>query len=96
MPYQQVRQTVYDWLLAEIAKSPPPELSRVQLFQIEQRYFVELRQQRYRLGEIPLAQPIGGLSQGQVFRASCTLDISSARLIRCNKRGRFPVTALYG
>jgi hypothetical protein len=53
VPYQAVRKTVYDWLMAESAKSPTPELSRLQLFQIEQCYFAELQQHRYRLSELP-------------------------------------------
>jgi hypothetical protein len=69
-PYQTVRQTVYHWLMAEAAKSPTPELSRLQLFQIEQCYFAELQQQRYRLSELPaqIAAQLGFVTPWQVAR----------------------------
>lgn len=70
VPYEIVRQTVYNWLTAESAKSPTPELSRLQLFQIEQRYLAELEQQRYRLSELPaqIAAQLGFATPWQVAR----------------------------
>lgn len=70
VPYQAVRQTVYNWLMTESAKSATPELSRLQLFQIEQCYFAELRQQRYRLSELParIAAQLGFATPWQVAR----------------------------
>jgi hypothetical protein len=70
IPFRQVRDIVYEWTQSQYAKSPSPELSREQKFEMEKVYFGELDKKRYRLEELPakIAEQVGFASAFQVRR----------------------------
>lgn len=70
VPYKQIMKIIRDWARAEYEKSPTPEPSREQLFEIEKLYWSEMDQQRYRLMELPekMAEQLGYVTRWQVLR----------------------------
>jgi hypothetical protein len=68
--FRQVAKIIREWSQAEYAKSPTPQPSRQQLFEIEKAYWRELGLQRYRLTEIPakIAEELGYVTRWQVLR----------------------------
>ena len=70
VPYKQVMKLIRDWSMAEYEKSPTPNPSRQQLFEIEKIYWEELGKQRYRLTELPgkIADILGYVTRWQVLR----------------------------
>lgn len=75
IPYQQVKNLVYEWGRSQYAQSPTPQPSRQQLFTIEKLYWAELDQPRYPLSELPikLAEQLGDINAWQVARWLDTL-----------------------
>ncbi len=70
VPYKQVMKMIRDWARTEYEKSPTPEPSREQLFEIEKLYWSEMDQQRFRLMELPekMAEQLGYVTRWQVLR----------------------------
>lgn len=70
VPYKQVMNLIREWSLAEYAKSPTPNPSRQQLFEVEKVYWTELNLKRYRLTELPakIAENLGYITRWQVLR----------------------------
>ena len=70
VPYKQVMKLIREWSMAEYEKSPTPNPSRQQLFEIEKIYWEELGKQRYRLTELPgkIAEVLGYVTRWQVLR----------------------------
>jgi hypothetical protein len=70
IPYHQVKDVVYRWSLSQYEMSPTPELSRDQKFDMEKIYWNELKQNRYRLNELPekIAEQAGFATSYQVSR----------------------------
>ncbi len=70
VPYQQVKNLVYEWGQSQYAQSPTPQPSREQLFTIEKLYWAELNRPRYPLSELPvkLAEQLGDVNAWQVAR----------------------------
>jgi hypothetical protein len=70
IPYKQVASLIRQWSLSEYAKSPTPNLSRQQLFEVEKAYWNEIERQRYRLTEMPdrIAEQLGYVTRWQVLR----------------------------
>jgi hypothetical protein len=70
VPYKQVMKLIREWSMAEYEKSPTPNPSRQQLFEIEKIYWEELGKQRYRLTELPgkIAEDLGYVTRWQVLR----------------------------
>lgn len=70
VPYKQVMNLIREWSLAEYAKSPTPNPSRQQLFEVEKVYWDELHSKRYRLTELPskIAENLGYITRWQVLR----------------------------
>lgn len=70
LPYKQVMKIIREWSMAEYEKSPTPNPSRLQLFEVEKMYWDELNSRRYRLTELPskIAEELGYVSRWQVLR----------------------------
>jgi len=70
LPYKQVMKVIREWSMAEYEKSPTPNPSRQQLFEMEKVYWDELNRRRYRLTELPskIAEQLGFVSRWQVLR----------------------------
>jgi len=70
VPYKQVMKLIREWSMAEYEKSPTPNPSRQQLFEVEKLYWEELTQQRHRLTELPekIASQLGYITRWQVLR----------------------------
>ena len=70
LPYKQVMKVIREWSMAEYEKSPTPNPSRQQLFEMERLYWDELNRRRYRLTELPskIAEQLGFVSRWQVLR----------------------------
>jgi hypothetical protein len=70
LPYKQVMKVIREWSMAEYEKSPTPNPSRQQLFEMEKVYWDELNRGRYRLTELPskIAEELGFVSRWQVLR----------------------------
>lgn len=70
LPYKQVMKVIREWSMSEYEKSPTPNPSRQQLFEVEKLYWDELVQQRYRLTELPerIAGQLGFVTRWQVLR----------------------------
>lgn len=70
LPYKQVMKVIREWSMAEYEKSPTPNPTRQQLFEMEKMYWNELHNRRYRLTELPtkIAEQLGFVSRWQVLR----------------------------
>ncbi|MFY9556379.1 MAG: hypothetical protein WAV20_18680 [Blastocatellia bacterium] len=70
LPYKQVMKIIREWSMTEYEKSPTPNPSRQQLFEVEKMYWDELNERRYRLTELPgiIADKLGYISRWQVLR----------------------------
>src|SRR5262249_42826666 len=70
VPYKQIMKLIREWSMAEYEKSPTPNPSRQQLFEVEKLYWEELKRQRYRLTELPekIASELGYITRWQVLR----------------------------
>jgi hypothetical protein len=70
VPYKQVMKVIREWSMAEYEKSPTPNPTRQQLFEIEKLYWNELKAQRHRLTELPqkIADQLGYVTRWQVLR----------------------------
>jgi hypothetical protein len=70
VPYKQMMKIIRDWAKSEYEKSPTPEPSRMQLFEIEKLYWTEMDNQRYRLMELPekMADQLGYVTRWQILR----------------------------
>jgi hypothetical protein len=70
LPYKQVMKVIREWSMSEYEKSPTPNPSRQQLFEVERLYWEELGAQRYRLTELPerIAAQLGFVTRWQVLR----------------------------
>jgi hypothetical protein len=70
LPYKQVMKVIREWSMAEYEKSPTPNPTRQQLFEMEKLYWNELNNRRYRLTELPskIADQLGFVSRWQVLR----------------------------
>ena len=70
LPYKQVMKVIREWSMAEYEKSPTPNPTRQQLFEMEKLYWTELNNRRYRLTELPskIAEQLGFVSRWQVLR----------------------------
>lgn len=70
LPYKQVMKVIREWSMSEYEKSPTPNPSRQQLFEVERLYWEELTAQRYRLTELPerIAEKLGFVTRWQVLR----------------------------
>ncbi|HMG33488.1 MAG TPA: hypothetical protein VKM94_06100 [Blastocatellia bacterium] len=70
LPYKQVMKAIREWSMVEYSKSPNPNPSREQLFEIEKTYWFELNKKRYRLTEFPdrIAEQLGFVTRWQVLR----------------------------
>ncbi|HTG14665.1 MAG TPA: hypothetical protein VK747_05285, partial [Blastocatellia bacterium] len=70
LPYKQVMKVIREWSMGEYEKSPTPNPSRQQLFEVEKLYWEELVAQRYRLTELPqrIADQLGFVTRWQVLR----------------------------
>jgi hypothetical protein len=70
LPYKQVMKVIREWSMSEYEKSPTPNPSRQQLFEVERLYWNELVQQRYRLTELPerIAGELEFVTRWQVLR----------------------------
>jgi hypothetical protein len=70
IPYHQVKDIVYRWSLSQYEMSPTHDLSRDQKFAMEKIYWNELKQERYRLNELPekIAEQAGFATSYQVSR----------------------------
>ena len=70
LPYKQVMKAIRDWSMSEYSKSPNPNPSRQQLFDIERTYWQELINKRHRLTEFPdkIAEQLGFVTRWQVLR----------------------------
>jgi hypothetical protein len=70
LPYKQVMKAIREWSMAEYSKSPNPNPTRQQLFEIEKTYWKELNNRRYRLTEFPdrIAGELGFVTRWQVLR----------------------------
>lgn len=81
IPYQQVRNILYEWSQEQFSQSPTPELSREVRFDIEKAYFAELDAQRTKLDDIPavVAEKLGVVTRYQVSRWLDTLHDDDSR-----------------
>jgi hypothetical protein len=70
LAYKQVMKLIREWSMAEYEKSPTPNPTRQQLFEIEKLYWEELTHRRYRLTELPqrIAEHLGYITRWQVLR----------------------------
>jgi hypothetical protein len=70
LPYKQVMKAIREWSMNEYSKSPNPNPTRQQLFEIEKTYWDELQHKRYRLTEFPdkIAEHLGYVTRWQVLR----------------------------
>ncbi len=70
VPYKQVMKAIREWSVGEYQKSPTPNPSRQQLFEIEKLYWQEIEKQRYRLTELPakIAEQLEYVTRWQVLR----------------------------
>ncbi|MEK6303254.1 MAG: hypothetical protein AABO41_21285 [Acidobacteriota bacterium] len=70
LPYKQVMKVIREWSMSEYEKSPTPNPTRQQLFEVEKLYWDELVKQRYRLTELPerIADHLGFVTRWQVLR----------------------------
>lgn len=70
VPYKQVMKIIREWAMAEYQKSPTPEPSRLQLFEIEKLYWDELHLKRHSLLELPqkMADHLGYVTRWQILR----------------------------
>jgi len=70
LPYKQVMKVIREWSMSEYEKSPTPNPSRQQLFEVEKLYWDELVKQRHRLTELPqrIADQLGFVTRWQVLR----------------------------
>ena len=70
LPYKQVMKVIREWSMSEYEKSPTPNPSRQQLFEVERLYWQELVAQRHRLTELPerIADELGFVTRWQVLR----------------------------
>lgn len=70
VPYKQVMKSIREWSVSEYQKSPTPNPSRQQLFEVEKLYWEEIEKQRYRLTELPgkIAEQLGYVTRWQVLR----------------------------
>jgi hypothetical protein len=81
VPYQQIRNILYEWSQGQFSQSPTPELSRELRFEIEKAYFAELDAQREKLDDIPsvVAERLGTVTRYQVSRWLDTLHDDDSR-----------------
>lgn len=81
VPFQQVKNIVYQWSLEQYKNSPTPELTREQRFEIEKLYFAELDRQRHPLDSLPdkLTAQLGFPNSYQVSRWLDQLHDDDAR-----------------
>jgi hypothetical protein len=70
LPYKQIMKLIREWSMSEYEKSPTPNPSRQQLFEIEKRYWEELNEQRRPLTDLPgaIADELGYVTRWQVLR----------------------------
>jgi hypothetical protein len=70
VPYKQVMNLIREWSLAEYGKSPTPNPSRQQLFEVERTYWREINLGRNRLTELPakIAEELTYVTRWQVLR----------------------------
>jgi hypothetical protein len=70
LPYKQVMKAIRDWSMNEYSKSPNPNPTRQQLFEIEKTYWKELNAENFRLTEFPdrIADQLGFVTRWQVLR----------------------------
>ncbi len=70
VPLHQVKNIVYEWSQSQYSRSPTPELSRDQLFEIEKIYWNEIEMARYRYSELPdkIAERLAYVTAYQVSR----------------------------
>lgn len=70
LPYKQVMKVIREWSMGEYEKSPTPNPSRQQLFEVEKLYWQELVAQKHRLTELPqlIADQLGFVTRWQVLR----------------------------
>ena len=70
VPYKQVMNLIREWSLAEYGKSPTPNPTRLQLFEVEKTYWREMSSREHRLTELPdrIADELGFVTRWQVLR----------------------------